>query len=225
MVESLSERKVKISPSILNVSFERLESELNQIEENIEYIHIDVMDGKFVTNQTNGVQMFEKAKENSSKPLDVHLMVEDPINEIEKYKGAEIITFHLEAMPLENREEACLKVIEKIKSVNAKVGISIKPKTLVSELINFHKILDKIDLILIMTVEPGYGGQKFNNEMLQKVIELRKTGFQKLIEVDGGVTVENSKQIRDAGVDIIVAGTAIFSAEDKNRIIRKLKGV
>ena len=218
MVELNKQHEIKISPSILNLPFEHLAKKIAKVEEYIDYIHIDVMDGNFVANCTDGVGMFEKAKENSKKPLDVHLMVKNPLEEIEKYKGAEIITFHMEAV--ESDEEA-FEVIKRIKNLNAKVGISVRPNTSVGALINF---LDKIDLILIMTVEPGYGGQKLISETLMKIKDLRDLGFDKLIEIDGGVTIENSKEIRKTPVDIIVAGTAIFGAKDEVKAINEIKG-
>lgn len=212
-------RKIIISPSILNVPLEEIPEKLKEIEDKIDYIHIDVMDGKFVPNQTDGVKMFQVAKGVSSKPLDVHLMVENPLNEIKKYEGAEIITFHIEAV--ENENEA-MSVIKEIKKLSAKVGISVKPDTSVKWLKN---ILNELDLILVMTVEPGYGGQKLIIETLKKVVELREMGFEKLIEVDGGITVENIEIVKDAGVDVIVSGSAIFKAENMRESIRKIKGI
>ena len=219
MVDLLEKHEVKISPSILSLKFEDVPDKIAKIEEHIEYIHIDVMDGKFVSNCTDGIEMFDKAKETSNKPLDVHLMVENPIEEVVKYEGAEIITFHIEAV---NSYEEALKVIEKIKSLNAKVGVSVKPNTPVNVL---EGLLDKIDLVLVMSVEPGYGGQKLIPETIDKIEELRKMGFDKLIEIDGGVTLENSKKIRETSIDIIVAGTAIFGAEDEIEAINKIKGI
>lgn len=218
MVENF-EKKVSISPSTLSLTLEELPSKIKEIEDLIEYIHIDVMDGMFVPNQTNGLEMFKTAKEVSNKPLDVHLMVEKPLEEIKKYEGAKIITFHLESF--ENQEEV-LEAIDVIKKINAKVGISIKPNTSVDVL---KDILDKIDMVLVMTVEPGYGGQKLLVETLEKVKKLREMGFYKLIEVDGGIKVENAELVRSYGVDIIVAGTAVFGAENPREAIRKIKGI
>ena len=218
MVENF-EKKVSISPSTLSLTLDELPAKIKEIEDLIEYIHIDVMDGKFVSNQTNGVEMFRVAKENSNKQLDVHLMVEKPLEEIEKYNGAEIITFHIEAF--ENQEDV-LKAFKMIRNMNAKVGISIKPDTSVDVL---KDILDELDMILVMTVEPGLGGQKLIIEMLDKVSKLREMGFNKLIEVDGGIKTENASIVRNAGVDIIVAGTAVFGAENPRDAIRKIKGI
>lgn len=209
--------KIKISPSILSLDLSEVADRLKKIEDNIDYIHIDVMDGKFVTNSTNGVEMFEGAKKASRKPLDVHLMVENPLEEITRYQGAEIITFHIEAV---KDDDEALELIKRIRELGAKVGISIKPNTSVSCLTKFF---DMIDLILVMTVEPGYGGQKLIVETLNKVTELRDNGFDKLIEVDGGINLENSDEVKKTDIDIIVAGTAVFSAKDENEAIEKIK--
>ena len=208
-------KQIKISPSILSIPLDKVAEKIEKVENNIEYIHIDVMDGKFVTNLTNGVEMFETAKKNSNKPLDVHLMVENPVLEIEKYSGAEIITFHIEAV-----EHTAKDVIEKIKSIGAKVGISVKPDTSV-EII--QKYFDMIDLILVMTVEPGYGGQKLIKATLSKIARLRELGFNGLIEVDGGINLDNISEIKKEDVDIVVAGTAIFGADDENSVVSKMK--
>lgn len=215
----VDKRKIKISPSILSVSLDDVPGKLKLVEKNIDYIHIDVMDGKFVSNKTSGVEMFDVAKKNIDKPLDVHLMVENPLEEVEKYIGAKIITFHIEAV--ENEEEA-IKVIEKIHSYGANAGISIRPNTKVSELNN---LLKKIELVLVMTVEPGYGGQKLIPEVLEKITELREKGYKGEIEIDGGVTIENISKVKEYDLDIIVAGTAVFSAEDENDAILKIKGI
>ncbi|MBO5142351.1 MAG: ribulose-phosphate 3-epimerase [Clostridia bacterium] len=213
MVKSL----VKISPSILSVPIELVPEKINKVEKNIDYIHIDVMDGKFVSNKTNGIEMFLAGKKSSDKPLDVHLMVENPIKEIEKYKGAEIITFHIEAV---KSEEEVLEIIEKIHSLGAKAGISIKPNTDVKSI---KRYLDEIELVLVMSVEPGYGGQKLIPETLEKISLLRNAGFEGLIEVDGGINLDNCKVVKEYDIDIIVAGTAIFSALDENEAILKIK--
>ncbi len=219
-VESFKKANIKISPSILNIPLEKIGESIREIENETDYIHIDVMDGTFVSNTTNGVAMFQRAKEVSSKPLDVHLMVANPIEEVEKYQGAEIITFHIEAITAVNRERKVRKLIDKIRSLHAKVGISVKPNTPVTEI---KMWLEQIDLVLIMTVEPGYGGQKLIPQTLEKVKELRDLGYQKLIEVDGGIHLKNSEMVKATPVDIIVAGTAIFSAENKREAVRKIK--
>lgn len=209
---------IKISPSILSLPIEEIEGKVKLVENNIDYVHIDVMDGKFVTNKTSGIEMFNAAKKVTNKPMDVHLMVENPLQEIQKYKGAKIITFHIEAV--KNEEEANI-VIEKIHSYGADAGISIKPNTNVNEIVN---LFDKLELVLVMTVEPGYGGQKLIPEVLEKISELRNCRYKGNIEIDGGVTIENASKIREYDVDIIVAGTAVFSAENENEAILKIKG-
>ena len=212
-------KKIKISPSILSLTLNEVPDRLKKIEGNIDYIHIDVMDGKFVSNCTDGIGMFQVAQKASNKPLDVHLMVENPMEEVLKYNGADIITFHIEAVNDANIK-AVKGIIDRIKSIGAKAGISVKPNTSVSTLINFF---DMIDLILVMTVEPGYGGQKLIQGTLSKVKELRDLGFNKLIEVDGGITTENASEVKKEDVDIIVAGTAIFGAADEKDAIMRIK--
>lgn len=211
-------QKIKISPSILSLPLEKISENLQEIQEEIDFVHIDVMDGKFVTNETNGLEMFHIAKKSCNLPMDVHLMVENPMAVVSDYLGADIITFHREAV--ETIEEA-KQVLKKIKSLGAKAGISIKPNTSVTTL---NGLLEAVDLILIMTVEPGYGGQKWIPETLLKIEKLRNIGFTKWIEVDGGIHTENAKLVKEKGADILVAGTAIFSASDKQKVIEELKG-
>lgn len=216
MVESF--KKIRISPSILSLPLAEISENLQEIQEEIDFVHIDVMDGKFVTNQTDGIGMFQIAKESCHLPMDVHLMVENPRDVIPNYQGAAIITFHREAV--ETIEEA-EQLLKEIKHLGAKAGISIKPNTSVTTI---QELLEEVDLILIMTVEPGYGGQKWIPETLQKIEELRNKGFTKWIEVDGGIHTENAKLVREKGADILVSGTAIFSASDKRKVIKELKG-
>ena len=211
-------KKIKISPSVLSLPLASIPEELHEIQDVIDFVHIDVMDGKFVTNITDGIGMFQMVKENCDLPLDVHLMVDNPINEIPKYCGATMITFHREAV--ETLEEA-KQLIHEIKQLNAKAGISIKPNTPVAMI---QELIKEVDLILIMTVEPGYGGQKLIRETLNKIKDLRNIGFMKWIEVDGGIHTENANLVREMGADILVSGTAIFSAKDKKRTIEELKG-
>ena len=211
-------KKIKISSSVLSLSLASIPKELQEIQDVIDFVHIDVMDGKFVTNITDGIGMFQMVKKNCNLPLDVHLMVENPINEISKYYGATMITFHREAV--KTLEEA-KQLIQEIRKLNAKVGISIKPSTSVAMI---QELIEEVDLILIMTVEPGYGGQKLIRGTLNKIKDLRNIGFTKWIEVDGGIHTENANLVREMGADILVSGTAIFSAKDKKRTIEELKG-
>ena len=205
---------IKISPSILSADLSKLGSEIQNLEKaKADLIHIDVMDGHFVPNITIGPEVINKLKKYTSLPFDVHLMISPVHNFIKNFAdaGADIITIHPEATnDLENS-------IKKIKSYNKKVGISLNPETSLDKLNN---VLDKIDLVLIMSVNPGFGGQKFIENTLNKIKKLRlKIDQLKLkveIEVDGGINFENSKSIIKAGADILVSGTTIFKSNGGN---------
>ena len=209
---------VKIAPSILAADFENLEKEIEKIElAGADYIHIDVMDGEFVLNKTEGLDMLKRSNSATNLPLDTHLMVEDPLNWIEDFLESDIITFHIESVD----EETANQIIEELHEKEVKVGISIKPNTELEEILPY---IDKIDMVLIMTVEPGMGGQKLIPECLEKVRALREFATDVDIEVDGGINLENIVDVRNAGANIIVAGTAIFGASDKKYVIEKLRG-
>ena len=205
---------IKISPSILSADFSKLGSEIQNLEKaKADLIHIDVMDGHFVPNITIGPEVINKLRKYTSLPFDVHLMISPVHNFIKNFAdaGADIITIHPEATnDLENS-------IKKIKSYNKKVGISLNPETPLDKLNN---VLDKIDLVLIMSVNPGFGGQKFIENTLNKIKKLRlKIDQLKLkveIEVDGGINFENSKSIIKAGADILVSGSTIFKGNNGN---------
>ena len=205
---------IKISPSILSADFSKLGSEIQNLEKaKADLIHIDVMDGHFVPNITIGPEVINKLRKYTSLPFDVHLMISPVHNFIKNFAdaGADIITIHPEATnDLENS-------IKKIKSYNKKVGISLNPETPLDKL---NDVLDKIDLVLIMSVNPGFGGQKFIENTLNKIKKLRlKIDQLKLkveIEVDGGINFENSKSIIKAGADILVSGTTIFKSNEGN---------
>ena len=205
---------IKISPSILSADLSKLGSEIQNLEKaKADLIHIDVMDGHFVPNITIGPEVINKLRKYTSLPFDVHLMISPVHNFIKNFAdaGADIITIHPEATnDLENS-------IKKIKSYNKKVGISLNPETSLDKLNN---VLDKIDLVLIMSVNPGFGGQKFIENTLNKIKKLRlKIDQLKLkveIEVDGGINFENSKSIIKAGADILVSGTTIFKSNEGN---------
>ena len=205
---------IKISPSILSADLSKLGSEIQKLEKaKADLIHIDVMDGHFVPNITIGPEVINKLKKYTSLPFDVHLMISPVHNFIKNFAdaGADIITIHPEAT---NDLESSIK---KIKSYNKKVGISLNPETSLDKLNN---VLDKIDLVLIMSVNPGFGGQKFIENTLNKIKKLRlKIDQLKLkveIEVDGGINFENSKSIIKAGANILVSGTTIFKSNGGN---------
>ena len=205
-------KKIQISPSILSADFSQLAKEIKKLEEGgADMIHVDVMDGHFVPNLTIGPPVIKSLKKHSSLPFDVHLMISPVHKYIEDFSeaGADIITIHPEATDDMNNS------ISKIKGLNKKVGVSLNPETKV-EVILQH--LDKIDLVLIMSVNPGFGGQKFMPEVLTKVRDLKKLKIEKKldfdIEIDGGINFENSKQAIEAGANILVSGTTIFKSND-----------
>ncbi len=207
-------KKIKISPSILSADFSQLGNEVKRLNEaGADMIHVDVMDGHFVPNLTIGPPVIKALKDNSSVPFDVHLMISPVHKYIEAYAeaGADIITIHPEAT--DNLQES----INKIKEFKKKVGISLNPKTKVDVI---KQILGQIDLVLIMSVNPGFGGQKFMPEVLSKIKELvnirekEKLSFD--IEIDGGIDFENSKLAIKAGANILVSGTTIFKSNDGN---------
>ena len=201
-------KKIQISPSILSADFSQLGKEIKKLEDaGADMIHVDVMDGHFVPNLTIGPPVIKALKKNSLLPFDVHLMISPVHKYIESYAsaGADIITIHPEAT------NDLLESIDKIKEFKKKVGISLNPETKI-EIV--EKVLDQIDLILIMSVNPGFGGQKFMPEVLNKVKkldEIRKNlKLNFVIEIDGGINFENSKLAIESGVDILVSGTTIF---------------
>ena len=210
-----------LAPSILTVKEEERSSTLQELHDlGIVYLHLDIMDGKFVPNTTQGVSLLE-AINSFDFVFDTHLMVNDPINYIKEFAdaGSDIITFHFEACT--NVEE----VIDKIKSYGIKCGISIKPKTDPKVLLPY---LLKLDQILIMSVEPGFGGQKFMEDSLEKIKyfdELRNNNdeYTYQIEVDGGINLDNVSKVRAAGVNIVVMGTALINSNDKKNVISKVE--
>ncbi len=210
-------KKIQISPSILSADFSQLGKEIKKLEDSgADMIHVDVMDGHFVPNLTIGPPVIKALKKNSLLPFDVHLMISPVHKYIESYAsaGADIITIHPEAT------NDLLKSINKVKEFKKKVGISLNPETKI-EIV--EKFLDQIDLILIMSVNPGFGGQKFMPEVLDKVKkldEIRKNlKLNFVIEIDGGINFENSKLAIKSGVDILVSGTTIF--KNNNGDIKK----
>ena len=205
---------IKISPSILSADFSKLGSEVQDLEKaGADFIHIDVMDGHFVPNITIGPEIIFKLKEYTSLPLDVHLMISPVHNFIKNFAeaGADIITIHPEAT------DNLTSSIQKIKSYNKKAGVSLNPETTVDKVM---PVINLIDLVLVMSVNPGFGGQKFIESVLEKVRILRKEiDSKKLttqIEIDGGINFENSKMAKKAGVNILVSGTTIFKENGGN---------
>jgi len=211
---------IKISPSILSADFSKLGSEIQNLEKaKADFIHIDVMDGHFVPNITIGPEVIAKLRKHTSLPFDVHLMI-SPVHKFIKSfanAGADIITVHPEAT------KNILDTIKEIKSFNKKVGISLNPETSVDKVI---PVLDQIDLVLVMSVNPGFGGQKFMSETLEKVKVLRqeidKRKLKVQIEIDGGINFENAKEAKKAGVNILVSGTTIFK-ENKGDLKKNIE--
>ena len=207
-------KKIKISPSILSADFSQLANEIKRLEEGgADMIHVDVMDGHFVPNLTIGPPVIKALRQCTKLPFDVHLMISPVHKYIKDYAdaGADIITIHPEAT------ENLNKSIDHIKKLNKKVGVSLNPGTKINLI---TEILNKIDLVLIMSVNPGFGGQKFMPEVLDKIKELKKIKDQKKIdfdiEIDGGINFDNNKLAIEAGANILVSGTTIFRNNNGN---------
>ncbi len=210
---------IRIAPSLLAADFARLGEEIRRVEEaGADWHHVDVMDGHFVPNLTLGPPAVAAMKRVATRPLDVHLMIEEPAAWAEHYAeaGADILTFHLEATP------DLARTLDAFRGTGRKVGIAVNPDRPVEPLRPF---LDRVDLVLVMSVFPGFGGQRFQPEVLEKVRQLRDWGYDGDVEVDGGVTAENAAACRDAGASVLVAGTFVFRSPDLGEAIRALRGV
>lgn len=209
-----------VSASILSADFLNLGSEIKRAEDaGCRYIHFDVMDGVFVPNISYGLPVLKAVAREAKSVLDVHLMITDPIKYVEKFaeKGADIITFHLES------ESDTAETIKKIHSTGKKAGLAIKPKTSVSEA---EKYIDMIDMLLVMTVEPGFGGQGFMQDMPEKITAAKKfiseRGLAVPIEVDGGINNNTAELVKNAGADILVAGSYLFKSSDIKTAVHSL---
>jgi len=207
-----------IAPSLLSADFSRLAEEIRDVEKaGCDALHIDVMDGHFVPNLTIGPLVVSAIRKVTKLPLDVHLMIDAPSRYVGEFRkaGADWITIHIEA------ENDVLKTLQEIKKLGAKAGISLRPKTPVETILPY---LSELDLALVMSVEPGFGGQSFMPDMMAKVKVLRSK-FQGLISVDGGIGAGNAFQALEAGADILVAGSAVFGKADRVKAIQEFREI
>lgn len=211
-VDKMDPKKILVAPSLLAANFANLESELKRIEDaGADLLHLDIMDGHFVPNLTMGPPVISAIRKICKLPFDVHLMLTDPLKYVEPFSkaGADLITFHIECDNDPN------EVISAIRSQGISVGISVKPKTPASAI---EKFLDRIDLALVMSVEPGFGGQSFMSEVVPKIAQIRKMADRVNpalhVEVDGGIDGKTVNQVVPAGANMLVAGTAVFRAPD-----------
>lgn len=212
-----------IAPSLLAADFLRLQDVCTLVNESeADWFHLDVMDGRFVPNISFGLPVISQIRKAAKKPCDVHLMIWEPEKYAEAFKqaGADMLTVHIEACPHLHRN------IQQIKSLGMKAGVALNPHTPVESL---KDVLQDIDLVLVMSVNPGFGGQSFIPHALQKIREMKRMiterGLHVNIQVDGGITLENAAMVVNAGADVLVAGNTVFSAADPKEVIKKLKAL
>ena len=213
---------VKVAPSLLSADFGNLARDIEEINASkADYLHVDIMDGVFVPNISMGFPVLKAIKKSSKKPLDVHLMIVNPDQYVERFRdaGAEVLTVHYVACTHLHR------TIAHIKDCGMKAGVALNPHTPVEVLAD---IIQDVDLVLIMTVNPGYGGQKFIEHSYDKLLRLRKlmeeTNSKPMVEVDGGVNFDNAEKLVNHGVSVLVAGSTVFGAPNKAEAVKKLKG-
>ncbi|MBP5224296.1 MAG: ribulose-phosphate 3-epimerase [Lachnospiraceae bacterium] len=213
---------IKIAPSILAADFTKLGEDIDSIR-SADYLHFDVMDGRFVPNISFGLPILEAVRKYTDMTLDVHLMIDKPLRYVRRFcdAGADIVVFHVEADTKKNIAAA----IEEVKACNKKVGLSLKPGTPAKAVLPF---LPQLDMVLVMTVEPGFGGQGFMEDMMPKVAEVRRMiterGLSCDVEVDGGINAATAKICIEAGANVLVAGSSVFRAADRAACIRSLRG-
>ena len=215
---------MKIAPSILSADFARLGAAVAEVENSVDWIHVDIMDGHFVPNLSFGPDITKTVNRITDKPLDVHLMIENPADWVETYveAGADTVIFHVEAVP---DVDAAIELARTIRRLGARSAISVKPDTPIEPWLEHLKEFDEV---LVMSVEPGFGGQKFMPDMLDKVRALRERidsteGVDTVIEIDGGISTETIGQAVAAGCDAFVAGSAVFGADDPAAAVKALR--